>query len=374
LKRHGNLWSKICDPENIYAAYRAARKSKGNRHCVQTFEKNLDANLAAIRESLLNKTFHTAKYTAKEIFEPKRRTIYVLPFAPDRIVQHALMRVVEPIWDKLMIHDSYACRKGKGIHSASTRVGEYIRKNDWALQCDIAKFYPSVNHDTAFAIIQQKIKCPDTLWLLRDIIYSMPGGCNVPIGNYTSQWIGNLYLNELDQVLKHEHKVKNYLRYCDDFILFGNDKARLHQLSKTIETFCRDHLQMRLSYCSLYPVSQGVDFVGYRHFRTHVLLRKSTVKRVRKRLRMLPWLYKNRKINLDQFRSSIASTIGWFKWANTRNLQIAVNLKQLQIEVEKECCENDWRTKTLKHAGGLRIPEGKFYAGCMEAPVSEFTA
>lgn len=333
LKRHGNLWDKITDPENIYLAYRAARKSKGDRHCVKEFERNLDANLAAIRQSLINKTFSTAPYTVKEIHEPKRRMIYILPFAPDRIVQHALMRVVEPIWDKLMISTSYACRKGMGIHAASRQTMEFVRNNEWVLQCDISKFYPSIRHDVVFDIVQRKIKCPDTLWLLKDIIYSIDGGVNVPIGNYTSQWLGNLYLNELDMLLKHEYRVKNYVRYCDDFILFDNDKGRLKHLAGAITDFCQNRLGMKLSCCDLYPVRHGVDFVGYRHFRGYVLLRKSTAKRMKKRLKSLPWLYKHKRINVDQYRSSIASFGGWLKWANTHNLQISIDLQRAEKDV-----------------------------------------
>lgn len=344
MRRHGNLWERICDPENIYQAYRAARKGKGSRTCVQEFEKNLSANLNDIRQSLLEKTFTTSTYTEKDIFEPKHRTIYILPFSPDRIVQHALMRVVEQIWDRLMIHDSYSCRKRKGIHAASTRVGQFIRKNSWALHCDISKFYPSIDHDVAYEIVQQKIKCPDTLWLLADIIYSFPGGKNAPIGNYTSQWIGNLYLHELDRLLKQQYRIKHYLRYCDDFILFSNDKQFLRDMAHVIETFCRDRLKMRLSRCALYPTRHGVDFVGYRHFGTHVLLRKRTVKRVKRRLKMLPWLYKHRRISIDQYRSSLASTFGWMRWANTHNLQLSIRLNELK----KECDRHGGDTKTPK--------------------------
>jgi len=335
MKRKGNLWAKIIDPENIYMAYRAARKSKGDRHCVKEFEKNLQENLAAIRQALIDKTFTTAPYVQKEIHEPKKRTIFILPFAPDRIVQHALMRIVEPIWDKLMIHDSYACRKKKGIHVASQRTMEYVRRNTWALQCDISKFYPSIQHDTAFEIVQRKIKCPDMLWLLHDIIYSIKGGSNVPIGNYTSQWLGNLYLNEVDQLLKHQYKVKDYLRYCDDFILFDNDKQSLKELAVVITDYCRDKLGMKLSCCNLFPTSQGVDFVGYRHFRKYVLLRKSTAKRMKRRIKSLPWLLKHKIINVDQYRSSVASAAGWLKWANTHNLQVSLDLQRAAKDVKR---------------------------------------
>jgi len=124
---------------------------------------------------------------------------------------------------------------------------------------DISKFYPSIDHDILFEIVQRKIKCSDTLWLLEDIIYSIPGGKNVPIGNYTSQWLGNLYMNELDQLLKHEVKIKHYIRYCDDFILLHQDKRFLRQMAEKIESFLADRLALKLSKNDIFPVRLGID-------------------------------------------------------------------------------------------------------------------
>lgn len=224
MRRHGNLYTRIVDKDNVFAAYELARKGKSSYANVKRFDKNRDDNLENIRLSLVNKTFHTSTYQEKTVFEPKERTIYVLPFAPDRIVQHALMRVIIPIWQPLMIEDSYACIEQRGQHKGSARTMEYVKRNAYCLKCDISKFYPSIVHDTLFEIVQRKIKCKDTLWLFSDIIYSFPNGKNTPIGNFTSQWFGNLYLNELDTFVKHTLKIRDYLRYCDDFLLFHPDK------------------------------------------------------------------------------------------------------------------------------------------------------
>jgi len=207
---------------------------------------------------------------------------------------------------------------------------EYVRKNNYCLKCDISKFYPSVDQDTLYKILQRKIKCADTLWLIKNIIYSYPGGKNVPIGNYTSQWFGNMYLNELDMYVKHELKCKDYVRYCDDFCLFHDDKMVLNAAAKSIETFLLNRLNLRFSKCDLFPVSHGVDFLGYRHFRKYILLRKSTAKRVKKRLAMLPRLLENGKITKGQFKSSVASTWGWLKWANTYNFRLSLDIDKLR--------------------------------------------
>jgi hypothetical protein len=240
------------------------------------------------------------------------------------------MNIVEPIWEGLFIADSYACRIGKGVHAGSRRTMEFVRHNRYCLKCDISKFYPSIDHDTLFAIIQRKIKCPDTLWLLRDIVYSVGGGKNAPIGNYTSQWFGNLYMNELDQHVKHEWRVVDYVRYCDDFLFFHDDKAFLGAIKSELNEFLKEKLHLSMSACELFPVSQGVDFLGYRHFRGYMLLRKSTAKRMMRRVRRFPELLAKGRITKDQLRSSLASIEGWLRWANAYNLSLKLGIGELR--------------------------------------------
>ena len=198
MKRHNNLFDKIVDKDNLLLAYKKAKKHKNWQQKVIRVEKDLDNLIEGLRLSLINGTYKTAEYRTKKIYEPKERTIYVLPFYPDRIVHHAIMNILEPIWDNLFISDSYACRNGKGQHKGSQKCMEFVRKNKYCLKCDISKFYPSINHEILKLIIRKKIKCKRTLNLLDTIIDSIDGETNIPIGNYLSQWFGNLYLNELD--------------------------------------------------------------------------------------------------------------------------------------------------------------------------------
>lgn len=328
MKRHNNLFEQIITFDNLELAYKKAKLGKGKKTSVIRFAQNPESRLLTIQESLIDKTFTTSAYTVKQIYEPKERTIYVLPFSPDRIVQHAIMNLLEPIWDKLFIHDSYACRIGKGLHKGSVKTMEFVRRYRYCLKCDVSKFYPSIKHDILFSIIQKKIKCKYTLDLLCNIIYSVEG---VPIGNYTSQWFGNLYLNELDTYLKQANHVKGYIRYCDDFLLFHDDKDYLNSLSIKIQDFVWERLRLILSKCDLFQVRRGVDFLGYRHFPSHILLRKSTVKRVKKRLAGLPRLLKLGKINIESYTSSLASTNGWLKWANSFNLRNSLKQGVLSI-------------------------------------------
>jgi len=335
MKRHGGLFEKIVDPENIALAYKKAKKGKTWQDSVKAFEPNMEAKLEELRQKLIDGTFTTSEYRVKIIHEPKEREIFILPFYPDRIVQHAVMNIVAPLWDAMFIYDSYACRKKKGQHAGSKRCMQFTRRNAWVCQFDLSKFYPSIPHEKLMEIIQRKIKDKRVLSLFNDIIDSIGGDRNVPIGNFTSQWFGNLYLNDLDQFVKHRLHVRDYIRYCDDFLLFGNDKEELKRLADKAEAFVVWILGMKLSKKSLYPTSHGIDFLGYRHFPDgKILVRKSTAKRIKKRLKVIPWELKHGKITKEQAVGKLASAHGWLKHANAHNLRRAVRLDELTAEVE----------------------------------------
>jgi hypothetical protein len=316
-----------------------ARRHKPRLSGLRAFSRNLPGNLEKVRLALVEKTFTTSAYSSKVLHEPKERTIYILPFAPDRIVHHALMNVLIPIFEGLFITDTYACIQGRGIHAGSRRTMEFVRRDAYCLKCDISKFYPSMDHDIMMDMLRRRIKCRDTLWLLEDIVRSYPGGKNIPIGNFTSQWLGNLYLHEVDMLVKHELRIRDYIRYCDDFLLFHNDKAVLRAAARRIEECCAERLRLRLSKCDLFPTSRGVDFLGYRHFRDHILLRKSTAKRIKRRLRALPGLLDRGFIEPENARSVVGSIYGWLRWANTQNFQKTLKLKELTEMVNERCAE-----------------------------------
>ena len=331
MKRYGNLFSRVAAKENLAVAFHNAAKGKHWQRKVQAAEENKDALLEELRQSLLTHTFHTSEYRTKWIYEPKKRLIYVLPFYPDRIVQHAIMQVLEPIWDGLMIHNSFACRRGKGQHKASDVCKDYAMTHEYCVQCDIAKFYPSIRHDLIKALLRRKIKDKEMLWLLDDIIDSAEGRRNVPIGNYLSQWLGNLFMNELDTFVKQELHVKPYLRYCDDFLFFGDDKEEMKRIADKAEEFCNDVLDLRLSKKSLFHTYQGVDFVGYRHFHNgKVLVRKRTARRIIRKLKRLPVKMARGRIDNDKARSVVASADGWLRHANTYNMRQYLSLWRLK--------------------------------------------
>lgn len=321
----GNLFESIVDKDNFTVAQKLSRQGKSSRKEIRIFESNLDENLEEIRQLVINKKFHTAKYRSKKIYEPKERIIYILPYAPDRIVQHAIMNILVPYMEKMFIADSYACITGRGQTRASLRTMEAVRRNKYCLKCDIHHFYPSINQNILSEMYHRKFRDKDFLYLMDDIIFSFPGGYNCPIGNYTSQWNGNFYLTPLDNFCKHELRIRDYIRYCDDFLLFSDDKAYLHDCRKRIEDFIGKY-ELTYSKADVFSVKQGIDFCGYRHFDNYILLRKSTAKKEIKRLKELPGEFESGLITKDKMRSTIDSMIGWQKHANTHNLQIATDI------------------------------------------------
>mgnify|MGYP003571274868 FL=1 len=330
MQRIGNLWQNIIPKENFDLAELEARRHKTKRHDVMEFEKDRDKNLDEVRELVISKKFHTSPYRSKKIYEPKERIIYILPYAPDRIVQHAIMNVLVPIMERLFISDSYACIEGRGQTSASLRTMEAVRRNKYCLKCDIHHFYPSINQNILSEMYHNKFKDKDFLDLMDDIIFSFPGGYNCPIGNYTSQWSGNFYLTPLDHFCKHELKIRDYIRYCDDFLLFSDDKAFLHDCRRKVEDFIGKNLELTYSKSDVFSVKQGIDFVGYRHFDNYILVRKSTANKQKRKMLELPSMYENGLITADQMRSTIDSISGWLKHANAYNLKQSMRIKEIR--------------------------------------------
>ena len=336
MKRHGHLWDKFVDVNNLRLAVKNAAKGKRWQRKIQKILSREEACIQELHERLVSGQYRTSSYKTKLIYEPKVRTIFILPFYPDRIVHHAIMQVLEPIWDGLLISDTYACRVGKGQHAGSKRCMQWVRQYKYCLKCDVSKFYPSIDHEILKAIIRKKIKDPLMLNLLDEIIGSVPDGKNVPIGNYLSQWFGNIYLNELDMLIKVEKRIKPYLRYCDDFVIFSNNKDELHALAAEVKEFLATKLLLRLSKCEVFPVSQGVDFLGYRHFpQGYILVRKSTAKRVKRRMSTLLNDLKSGRIDVDTAVSKVASTEGWIKHANTKNFRVSLKLNDIKKELKR---------------------------------------
>jgi retron-type reverse transcriptase len=321
MKRYGNLYNKVWDLDNIREAHKNSRKGKAHYHEVKMVEANPEFYFKQIQDMLRRKTYQTSEYTMFiKNDKGKEREIYKLPYFPDRIVHHCIMQVVEPIWMKTFIRDTYASMKNRGIHDGVKRIQKALRESPadtkYALQIDIKKFYPSIDHTILKQIIRKKIKDKDILWIIDEIIDSNSNG--VPIGNYLSQFFGNLYLSDIDHWIKEDLGIKHYYRYCDDLVILGDNKEELHAIRKQLKVKVEDvKLQIKCNW-KVYPVNIGIDFLGYKFFHTHTLLRTSLAKRFKSKVKMIR---KNwHRLDAITNYSTLMSYYGWQKYANAWNL------------------------------------------------------
>lgn len=310
MKRKGFLYQQISSLENLIEAEKKARKGKSNQYGVQVFDKNADQLLTDLYEILENGDYKTSQYTTFKVFEPKERLVFRLPYYPDRIVHHAIMNVMEPIFFSLFTADTYSCIKGRGIHAALHKLKVALRDKQntkYCLKLDIVKFYPNVDHQILKNQLQKKFKDQKLLKLLFEIIDSAEG---LPIGNYLSQYFANFYLTEFDHWIKETKSVKYYFRYADDLVILSSSKAELHLLQKDIADYLDQNLKLTVkSNYQIFPVEKrGIDFVGYVFFHSHILLRKSIKKRFAA------------AVSKNASQSTIASYLGWAKHCNSNNL------------------------------------------------------
>lgn len=287
-----------------------ARKGKNMQPGVVKHLENQDANLLELQKNLLEKTYNTSTYTTFIIHEPKERIIFRLPYYPDRITHHAVMNILEPIFVSMFTSDTYSCIKTKGIHSASRAVQKALKDKDGSVFClkmDITKFYPNVDHSILKGLLHRKFKDPDLLWLLENIIDSAEG---LPIGNYLSQYLANFYLSYFDHWVKEEKRISYYFRYADDMVILSGNKQDLHVLLAEIREYLSTKLKLTIKdNYQIFPVEKrGIDFVGYRFYHTHTLLRKNIKKNFARMLRF------------RRNYASIASYMGWAKHCNSKNL------------------------------------------------------
>lgn len=287
MKTYDNLFENVCSFESLHSAWLKARKGKRFKTEALEFSYNLEPNLLQLKRELESQEYKHGGYKIFFVEDSKKRTIKAAPFR-DRVVHHALCSAIEPIFEKAFIHDSYACRKGKGTHAAMRRLAKFVRSRRFGyyMKCDIRKYFPSINHEILFGAVSKRIRDEKVLRVVREIIDSAYDGegRGIPIGNLTSQLFANIYLNELDCFAKCTLGIRFYARYVDDFI-FLEQKSRLLEIKKDIIVFLETiRLEIHEESALPYPVAQGIDFAGYRIFATHIALRKSFVKKVKRRI------------------------------------------------------------------------------------------
>lgn len=336
MKRIGNLYGKICSFENLYLAACRARRGKRYRPDVAAFHHDLEKELLRLREELRRESYQPGSYRAFRIRDPKPRLISAAAYR-DRVVHHAVCQVIEPIFDRAFIFDSYANRRGKGTHKALDRCTSFSRRFPYVLKCDLEKYFPSIDHEILKARLARKLKCRDTLWLLgeiidnsnpqEDIIRHFP--CDtlltplerrrgLPIGNLTSQFFANVYLDGFDHVVQQDLRCPAYVRFSDDFLIFKESKEELREMRQTLQKYLNGlRLCLHPRKCQVAPTRAGVDFLGWLVFPDHRLIRRTTGVRFQRRLRSLQDEYAQGLISLTMVRSSLMSWLGHLKHGDT---------------------------------------------------------
>ena len=343
-KTYKNIYSEIYSLKNLFFAEKEARKHKTKKDYVQKFEINFNFNLLNLYKELKNQTYQPVPLKTFILRDPKTRKISKSDFR-DRVVHHALVRIIESIFDKSFIYDSCANRIRKGNLFALKRFDKFKRKvshngktNGWfnnnqvkgyCLKADIKHYFEEVNHEILFSIIKRKIKDEKTLWLINKILNNTQNGeasrKGMPLGNLTSQFFANIYLNELDYFVKHKLRAEYYIRYVDDFVILHQSRAQLEIWEREIESFLKNKLKLELhpEKTKIIPISKGIDFIGFRTFYYYKLLRKRNIQKMFSKIKE----YKKDKIIKEKILEIFQGWKAYSKWADSYNLRKRVVMK-----------------------------------------------
>lgn len=325
MKRYNNLYEQVISLDNLRLADTKARKGKARQRGVKIFDRDKEGNLQRLHETLKAEKFETSKYTVFTIYEPKERLIYRLPYFPDRIAHHAVMNVLEPIWTRIFTHNTYSCIKGRGIAACAAQVERIIKDYDgrrlYCLKIDIKKYYPSIDNEVLKNIVRRKIKDAKLLRLIDNIIDSERG---LPIGNYLSQYLSNLYLAYFMHYCNERLKIK-CVEYADDIVYFSDNKDELHRVFEAINAYLGNelHLTIKSNY-QIFPIAENrqdrhgraLDYVGFKFYRKQKLIRKLIKQNFCRAVAKL----KKKNADPETIRRKTASWYGWAKHSNSNHL------------------------------------------------------
>lgn len=326
-----NLFNSLIQPEHLFYSWEEFKRGKGHKKDILAFEKNLESEIFRLCRELKAGVYKHGEYESFFISDPKRRHIHKA-IVRDRVLHHAIMGVLYPLYDKTFIYNSFSCRIEKGVHKGVEALRSMLYKasknntrNVYILKCDIEKFFDSINHETLFSILNSRIKDQELMNLLAKVIESFvsnrstrSGRCGVPIGNLTSQLFANVYLDVFDQFIKHDLKVKHYARYTDDFVIVSESREYLLNLLPRIQLFLKDKLkiQMHPNKITVTKFSHGIDYLGYVLFPYFTLVRKRTRQRALRKINEKILLYRQGEISKDKLHATLMAYLGVFSHAN----------------------------------------------------------
>ena len=330
--KNSSLYVNLCSYENLFLAYKKARKHKTQKDYIIEFEKNLEENLIQLRTELLLHCYNPKPLITFVIRDPKIRKISKSDFR-DRVIHHALCNIIEPIFEKGFIYDSYANRIGKGTHKAIERFDIFKRKASknntnscFVLKADITHYFDEIDHNLSINIIRKKVSDERIIWLIKMILAnysSKQTDAGMPLGNLTSQFFANVYLNELDQFVKHKLRARYYIRYVDDFILLEKDRRKLEFQKEKIHKFLKSELNLQLhpDKSKIFRLGNSLSFLGFRIFYHHKLLKKSSIRKMKFILKVLKESYYKKELDYDGVCNSLEGWLAHAKNANTYKIR-----------------------------------------------------
>lgn len=323
MKRVGHLYEQFVTFENLLKAYRKARKATGKSREAQEFAFRLEPELLCLQRELQAGTWTPSPYRYFTIYEPKRRTISAAAFR-DRVVHHALIQVIEPVFDPTFIHHSYATRKEKGVHVAREHAQRLMRRFPYYLKVDVDGYFASIHHEILCSLLNRKIKDARLMALMRRIIEAPnPDQVGLPIGNLTSQFFGNVYLNPLDHHLCDELGCRGYLRYMDDMLVFSRDRKALKGYLKAMTAFTQEQLKLELkARATLFGSSQdGLPFLGARIFRKTIRIKRENFQRTKRRLKQAYAQYLAGTLTEEAYQASLNGHMACLKQYDSLGLR-----------------------------------------------------
>ncbi len=354
MKTYKHLFEKFCSWENLEDAYLKARKRKSNNPKVQDFEEHWQLHLCSIMRELRSRIYKPEPLQKFVLRDPKTRVICVSQFR-DRIVHHALVNILQPIFQPRFIHDSYASQKGKGTLPALKRFETFILKvskngrtvhgarnsntvEGFVLKADVKHYFDTVDHGILLNLIQKRVNDEEVLWLVKvllDNYNSGTMGMGMPLGNWTSQFFANIHLNELDQFVKHALKAKYYLRYVDDFVILHHQKVKLEKYKDRIQDFLQIlHLELHPTKCKIIPFGNGVSWLGFRVFFHYKTVRARNLRKIKARLTYLLDEYEQGSIDAETIFDILQGWNGYAMQGNTYRLSQALR-QMLEYELQK---------------------------------------
>lgn len=343
MKTVNTIYKNIIAFDNLLLAAKKAQKGKRSNRAVAAFHFRLEENLLQLQDELQQKQYQPGDYRTFYIHDPKERMISAAPYR-DRVVHHALCNIIEPLFDKTFIFDTYANRKGKGTHKAIERYHQYAQRFPYVLKCDIRKFFPSIDHEILKQEIRRTIRCADTLLLIDSIIdnsnpqeahlHWFPGDelwtpverkKGLPIGNLTSQFWANVYLNRFDHFVKEQLRVPGYIRYVDDFVVFSDSKLQLLEWKKSIITYLATvRLIPHPDKTQIHQTKSGVPFLGFRVYPHYRVVRKEKIRRYRRYLKYNLSLKKLGKLQPQTLEDQLNAWLGHIRFGQSNRLEYEV--------------------------------------------------